>query len=349
MPAVSFPKPDAAALDSSSDDTNGSSKYETATGRATLRPSGRILRIDIRNRGFGYTKPPTITITPPLALEAYNSPSAKAATAKAFIFRDGVNKGRLERVEVVFPGDGYAQNEIIKVQFSPPDLVRPEDGGMKCSADVVLEYEVGDIKIINPGSGYVKERPIGVYVDPPPVTARFDLNDPMVVKKLSLDGTSFDGFGGRKMGTHNNNRPIMKDDEINSGGVYDPPSLNAKAWNVGSSGGCVGRGCYHDPVVAIAYPTAEVDSYSSFRSSTTMKSRGKPRQLPFWKGDSSSLVSLLPNDFGLSYNDELKKYELVANDEALLDTDLISITPGEPIDAGMKKIFISDCLLYFHH
>eukprot|EP00551_Chaetoceros_affinis_P009508 CAMPEP_0203670784 /NCGR_PEP_ID=MMETSP0090-20130426/6773_1 /ASSEMBLY_ACC=CAM_ASM_001088 /TAXON_ID=426623 /ORGANISM="Chaetoceros affinis, Strain CCMP159" /LENGTH=849 /DNA_ID=CAMNT_0050535727 /DNA_START=9 /DNA_END=2554 /DNA_ORIENTATION=- len=355
VPAVSFPKPDAAALDNgtgnnlngdSDGDNKRKSKYETATGRATLRPSGRILRIDIRNRGFGYsyTKPPTVTITPPLALEAYNSPSAQAATAKAFIFRDGVNKGRLERVEVIFPGSGYDQNEMIKVQFSPPDVVRAEDGGMRCSADVVLEYELDEIQIINPGSGYVKERPTEVYVDPPPLTARLDLNDPMVVKKLSFDGTGFSGFGGKKMGTHNNNKPTMKDEnEINSTGVYDPSSLNTKAWKMakaGGGGGCVGRACYDEPVVAIAYPAAEVDSYSSFRST---KGGGKP-QLPFWNGgptDSSSLLSLLPGGIGLSYNDELQKYELVANDQAIMNTDMMSITPGEPIDADFGPRGIS--------
>ena len=104
----------------------------------------------------------------------------------------------------------------------------------------------------------MKERPILVYVDPPPLTAGLDLNDPMVVKNVSLDGAGLSGgsAGGEKMGTHKNNRPIMKDqDEINNYGIYDPSSLNAKAWKMEKAdddGSCASRACYDDLVVAIA-------------------------------------------------------------------------------------------------
>ena len=324
-PRVSFPAPE------------GGDDYEVATGRAILRPSGRILRVDVGKRGIGYTKPPTVTITPPLA-EAYGLPTAKAATAKAFVFRDGVNKGKVERIEVTSPGSGYADSEPIIITLSPPDiLTQNNDGGQVCTAKAILEYEVGDIQIVTAGTGYATEKPLEITVDPPPLTARVNMNDPMVAHTLGLD-----------------TKMIASD-------VFDQSSANSKAWNMakaGGGGGCVGRACYDDAVVAIAYPVADNNSYKSFRkeneskvqkveaavSKRSITSMGKKisaagdeesmKPMPFWRGGNSSsqLLSLLPAGIGLVFNMKNKRYELVAG-ESVMDYDWAdSVSPGKPID-----------------
>ncbi len=341
VPAVTFPSPDAGE------------GYETATGRAKLRANGQILRIDLQQRGFGFTKPPTVEILQPLAAE-YGSPMAKAATAKAFIFRDGVNKGRVERIELTSSGSGYTEDEPIKIYISPPDL-NLEDGGQKCVAEAILEYEVDSIEIINPGTGYASEKPVLIEVDPPPLTARVNLNDPMVVKRLSLDDSSKISLNSSK---------DMKASNVNV--IYDPSTLKSKAWKmakIGGGGGCVGRACYDNPVVAYAYPFAESNSYSSFRQNEGSTSNFNSTndngekisaasggndsfrpQLPFFSSSSSSsLLSLLPTGIGLSFNTELNRYELVASKDAMLNTEMTTITPGKPIDTGKKekeKIFL---------
>ena len=312
--------------------------YEIATGRAILRPNGRILRIDITKRGCIYSKPPSVTISPPIA-EAFGSPFAKAATAKAHIFRgDGSKKGKLERIEVISAGSGYSEDEPIEVQISPPDPAKSTSGQV-CSAKVILEYEVGEIQVLTPGTGYATEKPLEVLVDPPPLTARLNMNDPIVVQTLDLDKS------------------------FKSTGEFDPSTTPSKAWQIakkGGGGGCVGRACYDEAVVSIAYPVAESDSYKSFRKidesrsqpfemmkskrngksgiEPTLKAAGDEESVklqPFWRGGNSSssqLLSLLPAGIGLVFNTKDQRYVLFAG-ESVMDYDWAdSVSPGKPID-----------------
>lgn len=316
VPNVQFPAPEAGE------------GYETATGRASLRPNGRILRIDLSKRGFGYTRPPTIAISEPLAV-AYGSPTAKAATAEVSIFRDGVSKGRVERIHIIDPGQGYNSDEPIRVTISSPDI-SSEDGGEVATARAVLEYEVDEIQIVNPGSGYAAEKPIEIEVDPPPLTARVNMNDPMMAKFIS---SSLDR--------------VKYNSKDKSPTIYDPSTYSGNVWKeakVGGGGGCIGRACYDQPVIAIAYPKAKKTSYSSFRKDGDLNSKisgvssGEDNAipiLPFWSGGSSSssqLLMLLPSGIGVEYNEELGRYEVAAAE----DIDSLgwnSVTPGKPIDS----------------
>jgi hypothetical protein len=101
-PNVRFPPPDAGP------------DYESATGRAVLSPNGRLLRIDVVNRGFGFKQPPDIVISPPAVVrfggDAMSPELADTATAQAFLFRTGPNKGRIERIQLTSPGAGYMAN-----------------------------------------------------------------------------------------------------------------------------------------------------------------------------------------------------------------------------------------------
>ena len=137
-PRVTFPPPAAGE------------GFETATGSAILTPNGKILRLDLANRGFGYSQLPTVTISPPS--EPGTNSTSSTATAKAFIFRQGENKGGLERIQLIDSGSGYKMGESINITISRPEIAASK-GGVIATARAILELEVGEIKVTNAGSG----------------------------------------------------------------------------------------------------------------------------------------------------------------------------------------------------
>ncbi|KAL3915774.1 MAG: hypothetical protein SGILL_005487 [Bacillariaceae sp.] len=318
-PAVTFPPPKAG------DD------YRVATGRAILEPNGQILRIDLATRGFGYSANPNVEISPPGADRGIVIPDAKGATAKASIFKNGINKGRVERILIEDSGSGYIEGEKIRVKISPPDL-SAQEGGVKATATAILEYSVAAINITDSGTGYTVEKQIPVYVDPPPLTARINLNDPLMARVVDpskpLPPTTIPNAQQRGKIVSNTNSS-------------DPNTFtnaaNRLATNngLGGGGGCIGRSCYDNEVVALASATADTSSFSTFRKETDARriveaeealmrnrvisgtSGGSDSQLPvFWNGGPSSnsgqLLTLLPPGIGLEYNPEIKRFVLSA-------------------------------------
>ena len=256
-PMVVFPPPEAGE------------EYQRATGRALLKPNGKILRIDLVNRGFGYTKAPIITISPPAAMSEGRKKNSTvcAPMATAILFRSGVNKGRIERIQLTDPGAGYVKDEIIRIKFSPPEMLAA-DGGTTATAVAVLEYEVAGIQMINAGTGYAVEKPISVYVEAPPLTARVNMNDPMLARIISPD----EPLPASTIPSKEMRKKMPKDN--------DPSSLAARAERDanndgnGGGGGCIGRACYDRAVRAVAYPRAEMDSYTTFQNpEDTMKAQ----------------------------------------------------------------------------
>jgi hypothetical protein len=252
-PEVRFPKPD--AIVTADDET----EYQRATGRAILTPNGKILRIDIVNRGFGYSKPPEVTVSSPATIRFQDRESLSnfaeakdtTATAQAFLFRSGPNKGRIERIQLINPGDGYSANEIIRVRISAPELSRQE-GGETATAAAVLEYEVSDIQIIKNGTGYAADAPIDIYVEPPPVTARINMNDPLIVSRV-LSGRSGLNEWLPAMDSRLKVQQLSEKNEQSSS-LFDKISFAA---GKGGQNGCVGRECYDSPVKAVGYPRTE--------------------------------------------------------------------------------------------
>lgn len=335
-PNVIFPSPD------------GGDMYRSAQGRAVLRPNGKILRIDLKKRGSGYTKPPIVAITPPIG----SNDTSGGASAKAFIFRDGPYKGKVERIQVVNPGRMYSTNETIRVEISAPDV----EGGERATAVAVLEYEVSAIQIIDGGSGYAAEKPLKVFVESPPVTARVNLNDPMTVRMLSPNHLLVSNTIQTPL--QRPQRKIMNAD--------DPSSISNRVWNeakVGGGGGCIGRACYDKPVIAIAYPRSDIDSYTSFRrdddiakverieaavekrSPKSIKFSEKNQEtntyqdesvsmLPLWSNGSfsSKFLTLLPSGIGLTFNNALGRYELTQADISKVELGEGRVT--KPIDPG---------------
>lgn len=335
-PLVTFPPPEAGE------------EFTTAKGRASLRPNGKILRCDLVNRGFGYAKAPTVKISPPAAASKGNS-TATQATARALMFRSGPNKGRIERIQLIDGGSGYRDGEFIRISISPPEMT-PQEGGVTATATAILELELAGIEITDPGSGYAVEKPIAVTIEPPPVTARVNMNDPMMARIVTPDqllpATTVPSKELRK-----------KMDQS------DPSSMTSILQNAasnegkGGGGGCIGRACYDEPVVVMAYPRAEIDSYKSYRSPedvlkaqkvdaalrggkdiTNVKvvsgaSTGADTRLPFWgvQQSSAQLLSLLPAGIGLQYDQKLKRYTL-AVDQSVRDNNPSLFTSNKPID-----------------
>ncbi len=319
-PLVTFPPPKAG------------SDYQTATGRAILKPNGKILRIDLQNRGFGYQKAPTVIVSSPGADRGVDIPGARPAAAKAFLFKNGVNKGRLERIQLLDEGEGYTEGERIRILIDPPELPANE-GGVRATADAILELAVSGIDIVDGGAGYAVEKPIPVYVEPPPLTARVNMNDPLTARIV-------DPSKPLPMTTIPTTQQKKKLPDPN-----DPDSFTARMDKLarndgkGGGGGCIGRACYDVPVIAYATARAETSSFSTFRidmdarlpveneekainqvrliSATT---GGSDSQQPiFYTGSKTSssaqLLTLLPAGFGLEYDDDLKRFVLSAGED----------------------------------
>ncbi|GAX13669.1 hypothetical protein FisN_14Lh315 [Fistulifera solaris] len=327
-PEVRFPPPDAGE------------SFQTATGRAILSPNGKILRIDVVNRGAGYAKPPEVTVSPPASLRFESGEEGEIAEAKAFLFRGGPNKGRIERIQLLNPGSGYTEKEIIRIRIAPPEA-SVQNGGVTATATAVLEYEVSDIIILNNGTGYGCEKPIEVYVEPPPLTARVNMNDPLMARVISPDQP----LPATSIPTKEMRAKMPNPSDPNS----VESIINFAARRGSGSSGCFGRGCYDDPVQVIAFPVAEKDVFNAFQSEDDfvqakqkiLKSGSaipnpsaaeiyKPRTirsadsslediLPSFgtnsRSTSTQILQLLPGGVGLVFDTDLNRYTLAVDPE----------------------------------
>jgi len=284
-PRVTFPLPEAGE------------GYEVAKGRAVLRPNGNILRIDVdANLNVGtFGKSPTVTISPPMAA-ATGLSSAKAATAKAYVVRDGVNKGKIERIELTNPGSGYTEEEVIQVTVSPPQVDPTKLSGNSTLAEqtfvakAVLEYEVGEIEITSPGGGYATEMPLEVIVDPPSDSEVSDSTsagskNPVVAMAYSVaDSDSYKSF---------------RRANDNKAQAFENTLLKQKISAAGDE--TIGK------------------QKAFWRGGNT---------------SSEQLLALLPAGIGLVYNSGKGIYDIVTGDDVLdYDwADSMSMSPRKPID-----------------
>ena len=324
-PLVTFPEP------------NAGSDFPRATGRAILRPSGRLLRVDLTERGQGYTSPPKVIISPPAA--GLGGAGLSQAKAKSFIFKEGPNKGKIERIQLDDQGKGYSEGEEIEITIDPPPLSSASKGSrwvITPQAQAIMELEVGEIELVSGGSGYADEKPISVTVEPPPATARVNMNDPMMAGAISPY------------------EPLPT-----AIGKADPDDLKQRLARVQreasiGAGNCAGRACYDRPVLAYATVKSERDSYSAFREddyATKLRtkeqeleqSRVSPKSkvsglagggesgLPSLPGRSSSqLLNLFPAGVGLVYDTTLRRYVVARGED--IDLDQYSQEVPRPLD-----------------
>jgi len=139
--------------------------FKQAMAAPTMKPTSRVLRIDVIDGGEGYKTPPQVDVV------GQNIQSTCQATA--ILDR----KGRVESIVVLDPGYGYGQQKEVRprVLIDPPKEKR---GASKRSAGAIrrraravaeLEYEIIGVDIVSGGSGYVMTEPPQVDISPPEV------------------------------------------------------------------------------------------------------------------------------------------------------------------------------------
>ena len=141
-------------------------KFKPAEARPIMRPSSRVLQINVLDGGEGYMTAPQVSV--------YDRDCQKQCQATAIIDREG----RVESIIVLDPGYGYGtQREIPpKVMIEPPKKPRgkKDDDDEKdrvyrrARASADLEYEIIGVDIVSGGSGYVSTEPPTVTISPPP-------------------------------------------------------------------------------------------------------------------------------------------------------------------------------------
>ncbi len=134
--------------------------YNQAIGKAALKPTGRLLRIEVVDGGEGYTKAPDISQLLPEVL-----PDGESAIVDA-----QVANGVLKTVKLTNPGSGYNQDSVKEIKLNPAIK-----DGKSATIRVIPEMEITAIEMSDAGSGYAVERPIKVTLvlptggDPQPI------------------------------------------------------------------------------------------------------------------------------------------------------------------------------------
>ena len=181
-------------------------------------------------------------------------------------------------------------------------------------AKAVLEYEIASVDIIDGGYGYAVEKTIPIIIAAPPVTARLNLNDPIVVERLRSEKL-----------------------------------LPTQSFSTEIGGGkCIGRACYDKLAKATAYAKSERDTYYSFRSEEIEEALEKRNingdqyvsaggNLDYAFSPSAQLLQLMPEGFGLVYDSNLKRYTLVqANDYKIISS--LQGSGYKPLDPGKTNL-----------
>lgn len=134
-------------------------EYQPAEVRPIMRPTSRVLRIQVLDPGEGYTNPPPVFV--------YQNGAKRSCQACTIV--DG--KGYVSEVLVLDPGYGYG-NYGGKDDCPPTVKIEPpkkQNGKVTRQALAVadLEYEVVDVELIKGGNGYIKAEPPNVVIPLP--------------------------------------------------------------------------------------------------------------------------------------------------------------------------------------
>ena len=138
-------------------------KFRPAEARPIMKPTSRILRINVVDGGEGYSGAPRVNIL--------GRQYERQCQAAAIISREG----RVESVIVLDPGYGYGLHREVppKVVIEPPKKPRgkqtstKERLGRRAKAVADLEYEIVGVDIVSGGCGYVATEPPKVTITPP--------------------------------------------------------------------------------------------------------------------------------------------------------------------------------------
>lgn len=138
--------------------------YRPSEARPIMKPTSRVLRIQILDPGTGYAVPPQVSVL--------QNGCKRVCQACATIDR----RGRVSEIIVLDPGYGYGdyggKHEVPPiVRIAPPTETqgrKKEKVTRQAVAAAHLEYEVADIEIVTGGNGYVKTEPPTVSIPLPP-------------------------------------------------------------------------------------------------------------------------------------------------------------------------------------
>eukprot|EP00751_Fragilariopsis_kerguelensis_P002179 CAMPEP_0170826136 /NCGR_PEP_ID=MMETSP0733-20121128/46416_1 /TAXON_ID=186038 /ORGANISM="Fragilariopsis kerguelensis, Strain L26-C5" /LENGTH=798 /DNA_ID=CAMNT_0011189911 /DNA_START=388 /DNA_END=2784 /DNA_ORIENTATION=+ len=145
-PIIEFPQPQAG------------SDFIRAMGRAALKPTGKLLRIEMIDGGEGYTNAPNISEI---------LPGEEAAIANTEI----VN-GVLKTMTLINYGSGYNLESVVEKK-----LEHPPGGGKSAIIRIIPEMEITKIELDEVGSGYAVEKPVKVTLMNQPIGMAYPKGD----------------------------------------------------------------------------------------------------------------------------------------------------------------------------
>ena len=150
--------------------------YEVAQGKALLKPTGGILRVDVVNGGSNYKTPPEITISSPSSAEGGGGDGTPAKVQAK------ISKGSIDSIKIVDPGTGYTLEDDIQITIASPG-----GGGERATAKAVLNMAIDRIEVTQGGSGYAVEKPLKVFVTPPSSSSKTTTTNKATKQKTTSD------------------------------------------------------------------------------------------------------------------------------------------------------------------
>jgi len=124
------------------------SGYRQAIGKALLKTTGRLLRIDVIDGGEGYAHRPDIRL-----------PNVAKGGETAMI-EPIIKNGKLQSVNVLDNGSGYSFEKVLEERIRSELSV----GATPATIRIVPEMELTSIQIEEGGNGYAVEKPLKVMV-----------------------------------------------------------------------------------------------------------------------------------------------------------------------------------------
>jgi hypothetical protein len=184
--------------------------------------------------------------------------------------RSGVNKGRIERIHQTLRDKRYTLKEIIRIRFSVSEMSWADGGA---TARRRLSWNTKRRYHCRTGTATrSKTRP----VEPPPLTARVNMNDPMMTRIIGRDHSLPTTIPTKEMLkkmplTQRSFRLLLPE---------QPATVR----------GCVGRGCFMIAPCSCAYPVATAVRTATQHIGMPMKPQGKVLKMPRWSAARPSEV-----------------------------------------------------------
>ena len=132
--------------------------YRPAEVVPIMRPTSRVLRIQVLDGGEGYMAAPQVTVV--------QTGFRAACQAAAILDREG----HVESIIVLDPGYGYGGRKETspKVKIEAPKSKKKDQKNVRRATAVAeLEYEIAGVDIIRGGNGFSKTEPPRVQISPP--------------------------------------------------------------------------------------------------------------------------------------------------------------------------------------